>query len=195
MAAETNGKPMPTTRNATQRTVGIMRLRVPDVQALGETEQTAADPILNLYLWCRLANTYGQWLHETFSRWWPTANLDFWLAIRLVFVLGQASARNLITTVDAAGAAYRSTAGVQQWLRTLGQGKRFGHFGPFELRQLMNHLDDIRVAIAALDGAGYVTSRFFATPSVFKSMPGATSQVTQGIQNIMRGDTMNQFTA
>ena len=194
MAAETNGVTDPPTRDATQRTVGIMRLRVADVLRLGQTEAQAKDPALNLYLWCQLANDYGRRLHAQYSTWWTSANLDFWAAVRATFVLGLASTETLFTTVHQAGAAYRSTAGVQQWIRTLGQGRRFGRFGPFELRQLANHLDEVIVGMTALDGANYVAAHFFATVPAFKVNRGEDNRLSQGIRNLTTGETMSQFT-
>jgi hypothetical protein len=194
MTAETYGNPSPSSRDLTQRTVGLMRLRVADVQRLGQTEESATDPTLNLYLWCRLANEYGQWLHANFSAWWTAANLDFWLAIRIVFMLGQPSTGNLFTTVAAAGTAYRSTAGVQQWIRTQTQGKRFGRFGPFELRQLANHLDEVLRVMTAFDGAHYVAPHFFASVPAFQARPGENSRLAQSIDNLAVGTRLANFT-
>jgi len=194
MAAETNGSADPPTRDATQRTVGIMRLRVAEVSHLGQTEVAARDPQQNLYLWCQLANDYGRQLHAQYATWWTRADLDFWAAVRIVFVLGLNSAEKLFTTVNQAGAAYRSTAGVQQWIRTLGQGHRFGRFGPFELRQLAKHLDDVIAGMVALDGANYIAAHFYATVPPFKANRGENNRLTQGVTNVNTGEVMSQFT-
>lgn len=161
MLAETDGDEQPVTHTLTRRTVGIMRLPIRDTQRLGYAETAASTPRTNIYLWCRLANQYAEQLHRDFPGWWQTANLDFWLAVRLVFVLGVLSTENLLKTVGATSSTYRSTAAVLTWIRTVADPQqRFGSCTRFDLLRLADHLDQVLAGMRVLDGPQYVAAHF-----------------------------------
>lgn len=161
MLAETNGVEQPVTHSTAHRTVGIMRLNLRDTVRMGYEETTAQDARTNIYLWCRLANVNAGALHTSFLGWWQKPNLDFWLAVRLFFVLGPTPSKNLLTTVGRVGPEHRSTAGVIDWIRTMATPtQRFGQFSRFDLLQLADHLDSVLVGMSSLDGPQYVAAHF-----------------------------------
>ena len=160
MLAETNGTVQPVTRDAAQRTIGLMRIAMQDVQRLGYSETPALDPRVNVRLWCCLANEYAQSLHAYFPRWWLTANLDFWLAVRLAFIMGVGNTKNLLSLVDNANAG-RTTAAVIVWIRSVAPPTtRFGKITYFDLCRIADHLEQVLDGMIALDGATYRGSHF-----------------------------------
>jgi hypothetical protein len=161
MLAETNGNPEPVTHDPTRRTVGIMRLTLLDTTRLGYQEAAALDPRTNVYLWCKLANQNAETLHRLFSTWWTNANLDFWLAVRLFFIVGPAVITNLFNTVARANRNYHSTVAVLNWIRTeMPAATRFGAYNRFQLLQVATHLDQVLAGMCALDGPRYTAAHF-----------------------------------
>ena len=167
MLAETDGNNDPVTRDTIYRTVGIMRLKLQDALRLGYDEVSVRDAHTNIYAWCKLANQYAKNLHQQFPTWWSQADLDFWLGVRLALILGPVVTENLLTAANSAGTDYRSTNGVQAWIRTLMRPTQ--HFGinrQFDLLRIADHLDQVLLGMQQLDGPNYVSTSFSEeTPS------------------------------
>jgi len=161
MLAETNGTTPTTTQSTTHRDVGIMRLSLRDTTKLGYQETAAQNANTNIYLWCKLANLHAEALHAAFPTWWTIANLDFWLAVRLVFVMGIIPTKKLLATVNQANSADHSTAAVISWMRsTASVNQCFGTFNHFDLVHLADHLDEVLRGMGWIDGPHYVAPHF-----------------------------------
>jgi hypothetical protein len=161
MVAETNGNEDPTVRNLQQRPTGIMKVPLRRSRGLGYHEEALKITTNNIYVWCRLTNIDADYVHTQWPTWWSTANLEFWLAVRLFFILNKAAFDSLFTKVNNAGASYRSLAGVQSWIRTvMTSDQRIGPHSRRDLRRIADHLDDMRKVMHALDGPGFTSERF-----------------------------------
>ena len=185
MLAETDGIEQPVTHDLTRRTVGIMRLALRDTLRLGYQETAARDAHTNIYLWCKLANQNAEWLHTKFASWWAIPNLDFWLAVRLLFMLGPTTTGNLFAAVSQM-VTERSTAAVLNFLRVATSPTlRFGSYNRTDLLALIAHLDAVLRGMQALDGSNYVATHFServqpasSGEALFANTTGYVSQLT-----------------
>jgi hypothetical protein len=171
MNAESNGEVAPTIRD-TKRSTGIMRIPFRDGITYGYTEEELEDPVKNIYCWGLRTNADSQRLSRQFSTSWTVPNYDFWLSVRLIFVIGFVSYEKLFalvypTTSAVTAAANSTTAGIQSWIRnTMPSTQRFGTFNRRDLRRIADELDAFTGAMTLLDGSNKVGKYFTMAPTV-----------------------------
>ena len=176
MVAESNGDAAPTIRDA-KRSTGIMRVPFRAGKKYGYTEEQLEDPIKNIYSWGLLTNADSQRLHRQFATSWTVPNSDFWLSIRLIFVLGFVSYEKLFanvfsTTGAVTAAANATTAAIQSWIRnTMAPTQRFGTFNARDLRRIADELDKFTEAMTLLAGPNKIGAVFTMAPTI---TPGGT---------------------
>jgi hypothetical protein len=177
MNAESNGQTEPTIRDAQRRPIGLMG--IPRLVGLRfkYDEDYLKVPVNNIYVWSRKTNLDAHALHNKYGSTWTTPDYDFWLAVRLVFILGDTTLDNLIAAAKSSGDAYTRIAGVQTWVRTkMDKTKRFGRHGYRDLKQLMDHLDDVRNAMVRIDGPDKASYAFSEAPPL---SPGAQHTILE----------------
>ena len=171
MIAESNGVEAPTVRDA-KRSTGIMRVPFRIGKQHGYTEEQLEDPVKNIYSWGLLTNANSQRLSRQFAKSWTKANTDFWLSVRLVFVLGFPSYEKLHAlvfpkTTDITAAVNKTTATIQSWIRnTMKSTQHFGTFNARDLRRIADELDKFTLAMTLLDGPNKVGTHFTMAPAV-----------------------------
>jgi hypothetical protein len=171
MNAESNGVTAPVIRD-TKRSTGIMRVPFRVGKTYGYTEEELEDPIKNIYCWGLLTNADSQRLTRQFDKSWTKANYDFWLSVRLIFIVGFTSYEKLFnktyTTTNAIKTAVdATTAGIQSWIRnTMTSTQRFGKFNRRDLRRIADELDDFTKAMTLLDGPNKVGTLFTIAPTI-----------------------------
>lgn len=181
MTAESNGVAAPTVRDA-KRSIGVMRVPFRTGRKYGYTEEQLEDPTRNLYVWGLLTNANSQQLHRTYETSWSVPNIDFWLSVRLVFVLGSVLYAKLfalvLPTVGAVTAATdATTVAIQAWVRnTMTNTQHFGTFHARDLRRTIDELDRFASAIVLLDGVGHQSSAFTMAPAV---TPNSTTEAAR----------------
>lgn len=159
MGAESNGSEAPVSRD-TRSSVGIMKIPTRRARKLRYFDDALSVTVNNIYVWGRLTNDDAQYLYAEYPTWWPIADIDFWLAVRLLFVLDRPAFKSLLTRVSAAGAEYRSLAGIQTWIHTqMTASERVGRYRRLDLRRISDHLDAARKVMEALDGPQYKSER------------------------------------
>lgn len=165
MLAESNGAADPVVRNIRTRPVGIMQVPYRVGRRYGYVEEKLKDPLNNIYVWGLATNDDSKYLHRTYPSWWLEPNLDFWLAVRLLFVLGHTVFDHLLLTVHESGMVDDSIAGVQEWVRTqMRPTQRFGVFNRQTLRRTMDHLDEVNGALVRAHGASFISTSFNKDP-------------------------------
>lgn len=164
MLAESNGNEDPTLRNAQLRPVGLMQIPYREGRRLRYTEDALKDTSINIYVWCLLANEHARWLHENNSDW-TQPDVDFWVAVRAIFILGRTNFDNLYNS--AKSARHTKMTGVAQWVRTeMTATQRFNGLSRVDLRRIVDHLEEVRATIKDLDGPEWVSARFSEGPTV-----------------------------
>jgi len=172
MVAESNGQEDPTARDLHRRPVGLMQIPLRLGRKNGYNANDLKTPVNSIYVWALLINKDAAFLHASFPTWWTSANYDFWLAVRLLFIMGSQPFLGLLQTVHDAGAAYRSTGGVQAWVRTkMYSTQRFGRYDRSTLLRLMDHLDDVLTALVTIDGPSKASYAFSDAPPVTPGIP------------------------
>jgi hypothetical protein len=171
MNAESNGDADPIVRDA-KRSTGIMRVPFRAGKTYGYTEDELKDPVKNIYCWGLLTNANSQRLSRQFSTSWTGANYDFWLSVRLIFVIGFTSyeklfAKTYTTTAAINPAANTTTAGMQSWIRNeMPSTQRFGTFNRRDLRRIADELDAFTKAMNLLDGLNKISVNFTMAPTI-----------------------------
>lgn len=171
MVAESNGVATPTVRDA-KRSIGIMRIPSRTGLKYGYTEEQLEDPIRNIYTWGLLTNANSQKLQRLYPSSWTVSNRDFWLSVRLLFVLGLVSYKKLfalaLPTAGAITAASGTTTlAIQTWIRTaMPNTQRAGTFTARDLRRIADELDKFADAIVLLDGVQHISPSFTMAPTV-----------------------------
>lgn len=171
MVAESNGNTDPTIRDTRRYPLGLMQIPRRIGRRYKYTETSLKISTNNLYVWSLKTLQDSSLIHQNYS-WWTTAARDFWLAVRLHFILDHQPFTNLLTAAAAAGSSYKSTSGVQSWIRT--QMEKTKRFGPFHYRDLINiarHLDEMRDAMQFIDGPDKASYAFTDAPAL---SPGST---------------------
>lgn len=172
MVAESNGNEDPTVRNLHKRPVGLMQIPLRLGRRHGYTQDDLQTPVNNIYVWALLANKDAAYLHTTYATWWSSATYDFWLAVRLMFIMGSKPLTGLFDAAHTAGASYRSMNGVQTWVRTkMNDTKKFGSYSRRTLLRLMDHIDDVRTALVTIDGPDKASYAFTDAPAVTPGIP------------------------
>jgi hypothetical protein len=179
MVAESNGQKTPTIRDARRRPIGLMGIPRREGLRFKYTETYLEIPVNNLYVWALKTNKDAHALHTKYTTTWTTANYDFWLAVRLVFVLGDTTFDNLVADAKSSGDAYTGMSGVQSWVRTkMAKNKRYGRYGYRELKYLMDHLDDVRNAMVRIDGPDRASYAFSEAPTLSPGAPHTVLEAT-----------------
>lgn len=174
MNAESNGVLAPTIRDA-KRSIGIMRVPFRVGRKYGYTEEQLEDAVKNIYCWGLLTNADSQRLSRQFSKSWSVPSRDFWLSVRIVFVIGFPSYEKLYakvfpTTGAVTTAADVTTAAIQTWIRnTMTSTQRFGTFNARDLRRIADELDKFNDAMTLLDRK--VGTLFTMAPAVTPGGP------------------------
>jgi hypothetical protein len=164
MLAESNGDKDPTLRDGQLRPVGLMQVPYREGRRLRYVEKDLKDTSINMYVWCVLANEHAQWLHENYSDW-TTPDIDFWMGVRAIFILGRTNFANLYALVTNAGLS--KMTGVISWIRTQQTAtQRFNGLSRTDLRRTADHLEEVQSAIKTLDGPRWVSERFSEGPTV-----------------------------
>jgi hypothetical protein len=178
MLAESNGKTEPLIWDARRRPVGLMGipLRVGSRYKYDETYLKV--PVNNIYVWSLKTNDDAQYLHQTYPTIWTIPDYDLWLAVRLLFIMGNTSFNNLLTAAKADGSIYTRVSGIQLWVRTrMGKTKPFG-LTLRKIVEIMDHLDDIRRAMQIIDGKDHASYAFSDAPTL---SPGAPYTVLETV--------------
>lgn len=179
MLAESNGVTDPAIRDARRRPVGLMG--IPRLVGLRfkYSEDFLKVPVNNIYVWSLKTNKDAQYLHQTYKSTWATPDYDFWLAVRLLFIVGDVTFSNIVTTAKASGDAYTRVSGIQTWVRTkMDKTKRFGSYGYRAMTRLMDHLDALRNAMVRLDGSDKVSYAFSEAPTLSPGTPATVLEAT-----------------
>lgn len=164
MLAVSNGDTDPTLRDVQLRPVGLMQVPYREGRRLRYVAEDLKDPTINMYVWCVLANEHAQWLHENYTDW-TSPDIDFWVGVRAVFILGRTNFANLYALVKDDG--YSLMTGVTTWVRTIQTPtQRFNGLSRTDLRRTVDHLEEVRTAIKTLDGPRWVSERFSEGPTV-----------------------------
>jgi len=159
---ESNGDATPIVRDA-KRSIGMMRIPYRIGLALGYTEEDLEDPIKNLYVWCVQTNKDSARLHKEYPSTWTRPNYDYWLSLRLIYVLGFTSFNNLAAKVSSTTTTDQLTADIQAWIRnSMSSTQRFGTFRARDLLRIADELDLFRKAMQLLDGSDNNTSTLFS---------------------------------
>lgn len=163
---ESNGVATPPVHDA-QHSMGMMRIPQRVGQQNGYIEEDLEDPIKSLYVWCVQTNKDSAQLHKLYSSAWTQANYDFWLSLRLIFVLGFTSYNNLAAKVVATRSVNQGTADMQAWIRTnMPNDQRFGTFRVRDLRRIADELDQFKGAMNLLDGPNKISPLFSRAPEL-----------------------------
>ena len=164
MLAESNGNEDPTLRNAQLRPVGLMQIPYREGRRFKYAQKDLKDPLNNIYVWCLLANEHAKWLHNNFTDW-AYPDVDFWVGVRAVFVLGRTNFVNLYDAIE--GDDYSRMTGIANWVQTqMNPIQRFDGLSRADLRRIVDHLEEVRLAIKTLDGPQWVSKRFSGSPAV-----------------------------
>lgn len=163
MLAESNGDEDPTLHDAQLRPVGLMQIPYREGRRFKYGNEALKDPTNNLYVWCLLANEHAAWLHQNFTDW-ANPDVDFWVGVRAVFVLGRTNFVNIYNSLDE---DYSRMTGLADWVRTqMEPTQRFDSLSRVDLRRIVDHLEEVRLAIRTLDGRQWVSKRFSGSPAV-----------------------------
>lgn len=171
MTAESNGDTAPIIRD-TQRSTGIMRIPFRVGKKYGYSEKELEDPVKNIYCWGLLTNADSQRLIRQFNKSWTKPNYDFWLSVRLLFVIGFANYEKLFaktypTTGDITAATDATTAGLLNWIRNdMTRTQRFGTFNYRDMQLIADELDNFTKAMTLLDGIDRIGNNFTMAPTV-----------------------------
>lgn len=163
-----------------RRAVGIMRVPLLTGQGYGYSEAMLEDPTRNIYVWGLLTNQISAELHRRFATSWATPNPDFWLSVRLSYLMGFTSYTMLHklalpTTAEVTATAGAVTSALVSWIRdTMLNTQRFGKLTARDLRRTADELELFSKAMALLDSAPYVA--FTAAPPV---TPGGASEIAR----------------
>lgn len=179
MVAESNGQTEPTIRDARRRPIGLMG--IPRLVGLHfrYTEDYLKIPVNNIYVWALATNRDARNLHEMYSTTWTTPDYDFWLAVRLTFILGDITFKHLTNAALADGSAYARTTGIQSWVRTkMEKNQRFSRYGHRDLSYLMDHLDVVRNAMTRIDGVDKASYAFSEAPPLSPGAPHTVLEAT-----------------
>lgn len=166
IVAESNGAATPPVRD-TKHSTGMMRIPRRVGQQNGYTEDDLENPIKNLYVWCIQTNKDSSRLHQEYSSDWTEANYDYWLSLRLIFVLGFTSYNKLMTNVAATRTVNQGTADLQAWVRTtMPDTQRCGTFNARDLRRIVDELDQFKNAMNMFDGHNRISALFSQAPAL-----------------------------
>jgi len=167
MVAESNGDEDPTIRDATIRPIGLMQIPYREGRRRGYTETTLLNTTNNIYVWALKSNTDAAFLHNTYPSAWTEPNYDFWLAVRLVFIVGQNIFSDLYTAAAAGTSPGAIVTAIQSWItNTMTSTQRFGTFRASDLLRISDHLDKVRSALNSLDGPNKVSRAFTEAPTI-----------------------------
>jgi len=165
MIADSNGVAEPTIRDAIRRPIGLMG--IPRLTGLDfkYTEEFLVKPVNNIYVWARALNKEALRVHTAHASTWATPDYDFWLAVRLSFLLGDTTFDNVIAAAVADGSTYKKISGMQTWVRTkMDRTKRFGRHRYRDMNCLMDHLDGMQNAMLRIDGPDKASYAFSEAP-------------------------------
>jgi hypothetical protein len=171
MVAESNGITNPTIRD-TKHSTGIMRIPFRVGKTYGYTTEELEDPVKNIYCWGLLTNANSQRLIRQFNKSWTKPNYDFWLSVRLIFIIGFTSYEKLFakvytTTGAITTATDTTTVGLLDWIRnSMTSTQRFGTFNRRDLRRIADELDNFTKAMNLLDGLNRIGDSFTMAPTV-----------------------------
>jgi hypothetical protein len=164
IVAESNGAATPIVRDA-KRSIGMMKVPWRVGKKHGYSETDLEQPVVCLYVWCVQTNEDSARLHKEYPSAWTQANQDFWLSLRLIYILGFTNYNNLAAKAVNTANANALTAAIQTWIRRdMSATQRFGTFRARDLRRIADELDQFRKAIVLLDGPNRVSDRFSQAP-------------------------------
>lgn len=170
MLAESNGKTAPLINDIKRQPIGLMGIPLRVGSRFKYDETSLKVPTNNIYVWSLNTNLDAQYIHKTYPTTWTTPDYDFWLAVRLLFTLGNTAFNNLVNAAKSANSAYTHISGIQTYIRTNGIKGNFPY--------LMNHLDDVRTAMELIDGKNRASYAFSEAPTL---SPGAPHTVLEAV--------------
>ena len=171
MTAESNGEATPTVRDRRRRPIGIMQVPWRIGQRHGRSLEELEDTTINIYTWAIQTNRDADYIHTTYPNDWTTANLDFWLAVRLYWIVGQTVFDRLYSNARADGTAYQTSQGLISWIRTkMPQGAHYGRHTYKDLQGKAAHLEAFKKGLIFVEG-NFTTKSFTEPPTI---TPGNT---------------------
>jgi hypothetical protein len=139
-------------------------------QRLGYTQDQMREGETSVYLWAVTFNKNGIQLRGLYPTLWTEPTYDFWLSVRLVFVLGLQTYQALVTEVQKTGAASGTTnitADIQNWItNVMPDTQKIGTQNKLSLTRISNELDDFRRSTQSLDGPDRASSSFGLAPTI-----------------------------
>lgn len=178
MLAESNGKTEPLINDVKRRPVGLMGIPLKIGSRFKYDETALKVPTNNIYVWALKTNQDAQYIHNMYTTYWSIPDYDFWLAVRLLFIIGNTAFNNLIITAKKDGSTYTRISGIQLWVDTLmNKTKQFG-MTRRQMSQVMNHLDSVYFAMKLIDGKDHASYAFSEAPTL---SPGAPHTVLEAV--------------
>lgn len=162
MATESGGIDVPNFRGKGHNAIGIMQLPQSVVNQFSYSRDELLEPTKNIYVWCSKINNDGQYLKDTFPTFWEKANKDYWLATRLMFILGQKNTTNLIKAVQAHNSSASTTADILAWIiGSMGTAKSFGGFNLRHMFAIVKNIQSIDDFSTLIDGKNKESYAFY----------------------------------
>lgn len=155
MTAESNGNEDPVNRDVRWKPTGIMQVPLRRATKLGYNATTVLTPVNNIYVWGRITNDDANLLKNDYD-WWAEANLEFWLTVRLYFILREKAFTSLVRQSSAT-----SLTELQTWITDTMLPS--GHVGTYTRRKMVEfsaHIDSMRRALQSLEGPAHITPLF-----------------------------------
>jgi len=173
LLAESNGNEDPTVRDIDTNPVGLMQIAQRDGRRYGYEKEDLQKPTINVFVWCAKTNTDSQWISQLYSTYWSAPVIDYWLMVRLLFIVGQDMFKKLLSACSDAG---NKTANVLAHLNTT--SLRYGRYQGTTLRRIVVHLEEVRTALIMLHGLRYQATSFGQTPL---KNPGSDTAILEAV--------------
>lgn len=172
MVAESNGVEEPTIRDAQRYPLGLMQIPRRIGTRFKYDETALKVPTTSIYVWTLKTLNDSAYVHANYASWWSSATYDFWLAVRLFFIMDSKAFNALLKAALDDGSSYKSLSGVQSWVRTkMEKTQRFGLFTQRDLTRIMQHLDEVKAAMILLDGPDKASYAFTDAPALTPGTP------------------------
>lgn len=167
MAVESGGDA--TTSYARGHLTGIMRVTWRTAKKYDYSVEDLLNPTINIYCWGRSINEISRDLYTKRISLWTKPNQDFWLNVRLVYVLGIKSYEKLLDLVLTSketeeNAVDKVLETVQYWVRN--NMKATQHVGSYKQRELAKKLLNLQGFTKAMEYVNEVSDLvYFRAPS------------------------------
>jgi hypothetical protein len=163
MLAESNGVEDPRVRDSKRRPLGIMQIPRWTGKHYGYRETDLKKTTNNIYLWAVATNADAVYLHGTYASAWTKPKYDFWLAVRLLFIVDRKNFANLYSAASASSAEDAVAQTIISWIQTTMTSTQ--HVGSFRYRdcvRIARHLQEVEKALLLLDGPDHESDNFGA---------------------------------